>query len=189
MIGTLTGVIEEIESDHLILNVGGIGYIVFASSKSLSECSLKEIKRFFIEVHAQKDKPDILFGFLEREEQNCLRLLIKVSGISYKTGISILSKITPEQIFQAISEQNKILLKIGGISAKMIDRIITELHSEVSKMNLSLSKSIVNNDAISALVSLGYNSISSYNTVKKLQSTYPELDTQGIIVKALRELA
>ncbi|WP_333023280.1 Holliday junction branch migration protein RuvA [Wolbachia endosymbiont of Pentidionis agamae] len=189
MIASLNGIIEEISSDHVILSVGGIGYIVYLSSKALSVCNIGNTIKLFIETYSNsRENTSQLYGFVDKEEQLCLRLLIKVNGVSYKTAISILSKLTPEQLFSAIINEDKILLKMSGLGSRLITRIITELYDKVSKLNISKSNYPIKEDAVLALVNLGYEKVRAYEVVRGIQDKSPELDIQDIIRMALRTL-
>ncbi|GFR08374.1 holliday junction ATP-dependent DNA helicase RuvB [Trichonephila clavata] len=140
MIGNLSGIVDEVRSDHIILNVNDIGYIVHLSAKTLSACAIGSRIKLLIETYANnRENTAQLYGFISKEEQQCLRLLVKVSGVSYKTAMSILSKLTPEQLFLAIMNEDKVALKMSGLGLKLINRIITELSGKVRALNIMKS--------------------------------------------------
>ena len=90
MIGNLRGIVDEVCSDHIILNVNDVGYIVYLSAKTLSACSIGSRVKLLIDTYANsRENVTQLYGFISKEEQQCLRLLVKVSGVSYKTAMSI----------------------------------------------------------------------------------------------------
>ncbi|MDG7053365.1 MAG: Holliday junction branch migration protein RuvA [Wolbachia endosymbiont of Alcedoecus sp.] len=188
MIGNLSGIVDEVHSDHIILNVNDIGYIVYLSAKTLGACSTGSKIKLLIETYANnRENITQLYGFISREEQQCLRLLVKVSGVSYKTAMSILSKLTPEQLFLAIMNEDKATLKISGLGLKLINRIITELSGKVSKLEINNSNfHPINEDALSALINLGYEKTKAYDTIKKYR---PNLNTKEIVRMALKELS
>ncbi|BAP00410.1 Holliday junction branch migration protein RuvA [Wolbachia endosymbiont of Cimex lectularius] len=191
MIGNLSGIVDEVHSDHIILNVNDVGYIVYLSAKALNACSTGSKIKLLIETYANnRENITQLYGFISREEQQCLRLLVKVSGVSYKTAMSILSKLTPEQLFLAIMNEDKVTLKISGLGLKLINRIITELSGKVSKLEINNSNfHPIKEDAVSALINLGYEKMRAYDTIKKIQDESPNLDTKEIIRMALKELS
>ncbi|WP_168464369.1 Holliday junction branch migration protein RuvA [Wolbachia endosymbiont of Ctenocephalides felis wCfeT] len=190
MIGTLSGIVDEIHSDHIILNVNDIGYIVYLSTKTLNVCSSKNRIKLLIETYANsRENVTQLYGFINKEEQSCLRLLVKISGVSYKTAMSILSKLTPEQLFSAIINEDKVTLKMSGLGPKLINRIITELRGKVSKLELNNNFHPIKEDAVSALINLGYEKMKAYDTIKKIQDESPNLETKDIIREALKELS
>lgn len=193
MIGSLSGIIDEVNGDHIILNVNDVGYIVYLSSKTLGLCSIRDKIKLFIETYANsRENIPQLYGFANKEEQKCLRLLVKVSGVSYKTAMSILSKLTPDQLFLAIVNEDKMALKISGLGPKLITRIMTELQSKVIKMGINHNSTYptpIKEDAVSALINLGYEKMKAYDTIKKVQSESPGLETSDIVRMALKELS
>lgn len=191
MIGSLSGKIDEVNGDHIILNVNDVGYIVYLSSKTLGICSTGDEIKLFIETYANsRENIAQLYGFTDKEEQKCLRLLVKVSGVSYKTAMSILSKLTPDQLFLAIVNEDKMALKISGLGPKLINRIISELHNKVGKLGVTSNDFYpIKEDAVSALINLGYEKIKAYYTIKKIQSESPQLETSDIVRMALKELS
>ncbi|MDM8335213.1 Holliday junction branch migration protein RuvA [Wolbachia pipientis] len=191
MIGSLSGIVDEVRSDHIVLNVSDVGYIVHLSAKALNACSTGSRIKLLIETYANnRENITQLYGFISKEEQRCLRLLVKVSGVSYKTAMSILSKLTPEQLFLAIANEDKVTLKMSGLGPKLINRIITELNSKVSKLGVNNNDFCpIKEDAISALINLGYEKMKAYDTIKKIQDESPNLETKDIIRAALKELS
>ncbi|KJV69145.1 Holliday junction branch migration protein RuvA [Candidatus Neoehrlichia procyonis] len=193
MIGTLIGNVEELYNNHIILNVNNVGYIVYLSSRSLQQCIIGHNIKLYIETHINRDNITQLYGFLNIQEQNCIKMLITVNGINYKTALNILDKLTPEQIFSAIIDNDKATLKMGGISDKLIGRIIAELSAKVNKIKFD---SIINkennsslNDALAALLSLGYDKSKALSVLQKINSKYPNYSIQAIIYHALQELS
>ncbi|WP_341814868.1 Holliday junction branch migration protein RuvA [Wolbachia endosymbiont (group A) of Chalcis sispes] len=190
MIGNLSGIVDEVRSDHIILNVNDVGYMVYLSAKTLSACAIGSRIKLLIETYANnRENVAQLYGFISEEEQQCLRLLVKVSGVSYKTAMSILGKLTPEQLFLAIMNEDKVALKMSGLGLKLINRIITELSGKVSKLEINNNNfHPINEDALSALINLGYEKMKAYDTIKKIQDESSNLDTKDIIRIALKEL-
>ncbi|WGJ62135.1 Holliday junction branch migration protein RuvA [Wolbachia endosymbiont of Frankliniella intonsa] len=190
MIGNLRGIVDEVCSDHIILNVNDVGYIVYLSAKTLSACSIGSRVKLLIDTYANsRENVTQLYGFISKEEQKCLRLLVKVSGVSYKTAMSILSKLTPEQLFLAVINENKLALKVSGLGLKLINRIITELNGKVSKLETNNNHfHSISEDALSALINLGYERTKAYDTIKKIEDESPNLDTKDIIRMALKTI-
>ncbi|WP_143689278.1 Holliday junction branch migration protein RuvA [Wolbachia endosymbiont of Nilaparvata lugens] len=190
MIGNLSGIVDEVCSDHIILNVNDVGYIVYLSAKILSACSIGSRVKLLIDTYANsRENVAQLYGFISKEEQQCLRLLVKVSGVSYRTAMSILSKLTPEQLFLAIINEDKLALKVSGLGPKLINRIITELNGKVSKLEINNNHfHSISEDALSALINLGYERTKAYDTIKKIEDESPNLDTKDIIRMALKTI-
>ncbi|CCE77151.1 MULTISPECIES: Holliday junction branch migration protein RuvA [Wolbachia] len=190
MIGNLSGIVDEVCRDHIILNVNDVGYIVYLSAKTLSACSIESRVKLLIDTYANsRENVAQLYGFISKEEQQCLRLLVKVSGVSYRTAMSILSKLTPEQLFLAIINEDKLALKVSGLGLKLINRIITELNGKVSKLEINNNHfHSISEDALSALINLGYERTKAYDTIKKIEDESPNLDTKDIIRMALKTI-
>ncbi len=209
MIGKLTGRIDTITDDHLLLDVGGVGYFVFASSRTLGlmperggDVSL------LIDTHVREDHIH-LYGFANAAEQQWFRTLITVQGVGVKMAMAILSALQPEQILTAIAAQDKkALTVVSGVGPKLAERIVTELKTQAVKLGAAgfampshggatSTKSTQKNpptrsvaeDALSALVHLGYGRSEAFTAVMRLQQAAPEAPLDALIRDALRELA
>ena len=156
MIGSITGTIDEICDNHIILNVSHIGYIIHISHKVLQICKVGDNIKLYIETYVNRDNITQLYGFLNRQEQDYLRILVTINGINYKTALSILSKLSPEQIFSAVVNNDKTAFKGNGIGEKLAGRIITELQYKINKMPIEKTFPTENDDSLAALISLGY---------------------------------
>ena len=190
MIGTLTGIIEEIYNNYIILNVGDVGYIVFISYKVLQNCKIGNKVKLYIETYVNRDNITQLYGFLDKQEQNYMKMLVTINGINYKTAMSILSKLSPEQIFSAVVSNNKAAFRGNGIGEKLAGRITTELQYKISKMPIEEANfTIKEDDSLAALISLGYEKLKAFNAIQDIKSEFPNADTQEIIRKALQKLS
>jgi Holliday junction DNA helicase RuvA len=135
MIGKLRGVIDEVEQSHLILDVNGVGYIVFASAKTLlamppsgGQASL------FTETHVREDHIH-LYGFANREERAWFKLLTTVQGVGAKMALAILSMFSGYELARMIGAQDKqALTAASGVGPKLAERMITELKNKVHAM-------------------------------------------------------
>ncbi|MDB1135145.1 Holliday junction branch migration protein RuvA [Candidatus Anaplasma sp. TIGMIC] len=190
MIGTLSGIVEEILDNGIILSVGGVGYIVHISYRTLLRCKRGDMKKLYIETYVNRENVPQLYGFDNTAEQQCLRMLIKVSGINYKTALSILDRLTPDQLFSAIVNEDKAALKVGGIGDKLTNRIFTELTPIIQKLefNPTLAKRSPHaeeNDAISALLGLGYEKTRILDALGKVGTTHSLSDTVRYALKEL----
>ena len=189
MIGTLSGTIEEIIcSSHIILCVGGVGYLVHLPGRVLSGCQSGGRVRLYIETYVGRDGVPQLYGFATREEQNCMRMLIKVSGVNYKTAMAILDVLTPDQVFSAIVNEDKAALKVGGVGEKLIGRIISELTPQIQKLELNRFSTAGRTDgeAVAALLSLGYERTAALGALQKVGTCG---STEDAVRRALLELS
>jgi holliday junction DNA helicase RuvA len=166
MIAQLTGEIAYRSIDHLILDVGGVGYRLMIPLSTFY--SLPEQGQVRLQVHTHvKEDALLLFGFLTLEEKQMFTLLLSVSGVGPKLALNILSNIPAEQLQSALaSGDSNQLNNVPGIGKKTAERLVLELQEKVRKtfaaeiakrpaaMPLSTGARI--EDALSALINLGY---------------------------------
>lgn len=209
MIGKLTGRVDELAEDHLILDVNGVGYLVYASARTLG--SLPErggSMSLLIETHVREDHFH-LYGFATAAERVWFKTLTTVQGVGVKMAMAILSALAPEHILTAIAAQDKkALTVVSGVGPKLAERIVTELKSKAvqlgaagfsitsahagetakGKKAASVAPSLVE-DALSALVHLGYGRSEAFSVVMRLQQEKPDAKLDALIRDSLRELA
>lgn len=204
MIGKLKGRIEKLDEDGLILDVGGVGYIVFLSSRSAGALGgAGEAASLLIDTHVREDHIH-LYGFATAEEQQWFRLLTTVQGVGAKMALAILSSLSPAELQQAIAAKDaKLLTRANGVGPKLGERIVTELKNKAGKIasgsgftSAQLSKSkgapVPDNDnetAISALVNLGYGRSEAFAAVSLARQKQPEAALEDLIKSGLQELA
>ena len=219
MIAKLKGIIDTIGEDYCIVDVNGVGYLVFASSKTLSRLFKGEGATLLIETIVREDSIS-LFGFADAWEKEWFSTLTKVQGVGAKVCLSILSVLTPVQLAQAISAQDKSsFTRASGVGPKLAARIVTELKDKIvtipivdSIKDMEMSTNITPNeeaesyatsvaalnatenpmmteDAISALINLGYQRLEAYKAVNKAALENPNADTSALIKAALKEFA
>lgn len=212
MFAKLTGKIDTLFQDSLILDVSGVGYHVFASGKTLGMIgNLGDPVSLLIETHVREDHIH-LYGFSSVAERDWFRLLTSVQGVGAKSGLSILSVCAPDRLVVAIaSNDSNALRQAEGVGPKLAVRIVTELKDKVSALNLGNlqaepvkkksgakgdvplppSNFSLDQDAVSALVNLGYARSEAFSAVmqarqKSNDDTPPTID--GLIKSALKEL-
>ncbi|MDX2094505.1 MAG: Holliday junction branch migration protein RuvA [Alphaproteobacteria bacterium] len=210
MIGKLTGRVDEVAEDHLILDVGGVGYLVFASARTLAACPERGgAISLLTETHVREDHIH-LYGFATVAERLWFRTLTTVQGVGVKMALAILSALSPEQILTAIAAQDKkALTVVSGVGPKLAERIVTELKSQATKLGAAgfsiaaghsaapgagkskkaaATPSVIE-DALSALVHLGYGRSEAFSVVMRLQQENPGTKLDALIRESLRELA
>lgn len=198
MIYSLEGILTETDRDMAVISCGGVGYGFRASLHTLS-CLPKLGEKAFVYVHtAVREDAIELFGFAEREERECFRILTGVSGVGPKAAISILSDLTPSQVALCIATGDaKTLTRCVGIGKKTAERIVLECRDKITKSDLQQSKTAVSDvvlpaagdsvqEAISALVVLGY---PQPLAAKALSSLDASLSVEELIKQGLRLLA
>lgn len=198
MIGKLKGKIDSIFDDHLIIDINGVGYMVFCSRKILSNVTLEEYTELFIETHVREDHIK-LYGFSSLEDKSTFITLQSVKGVGSRMALTVLSELTSTELQTALySQDTQSFIKIPGVGKKLAERIITELKDKIIVNDLDLSpKNITTKasaniditivkDAISALVSLGITRSDAHNRITNLLHNEPELSINEVIKKALK---
>lgn len=222
MIAKLRGVIDTIGEDYCIVDVNGVGYLVSASSRTLAKLVRGKAAVLLIETVVREDSIS-LFGFADAWEKEWFLTLTKVQGVGAKVCLAILSVLTPNQLAQAVSAQDKASFsRASGVGPKLAARIVTELKDKIVTVPIeSVVRSDLtteeedmdkeqaeqeNNayedviaaqednqnsveDAISALVNLGYQRLEAYKAVNKAAMKTQSADVSELIKLALKEFA
>ena len=204
MIGKLTGLVDSLGDDWAIVDVSGVGYLVFGSARTLSGLgAVGEPARLWIETHVREDHIH-LYGFVDRDERDWFRLLTGVQGVGAKMALAILSVLAPEQLVQTIAAQDKTgLTRANGVGPKLAGRIVAELKDKVGAIEWGGDRIAaaamaegedangkLPEDAISALVNLGYRRAEAFGAVAKASRDLGEAATlEGLIREGLRELS
>jgi len=206
MISKLSGILDSVAQDYLILDVSGVGYQVFCSNATLIQSGQKgEPLSLLIETQVREDHIH-LFGFRSEAEQQWFRLLISVQGVGAKAALKILTVCPVDQLGFAIAAGDKAAVqRADGVGPKLAARIITELKDKASKMDLqakpkgvTVAAAPANNDmatadqdAVSALVNLGYQRSDAYQAVLKAKqgADNDNINVEEMIKLALQELS
>lgn len=220
MIAKLRGIVDTIGEDYCILDVNGVGYLVSASAKTLSRLNRGGTAVLLIETVVREDSIS-LFGFSDAWEKEWFLTLTKVQGVGAKVCLAILSVLSPNQLAQAVSAQDKAsFTRAAGVGPKLAARIVTELKDKIVTIPMEASvKADLNNvtegtagteteayedavvelqadedssktdDAISALVNLGYQRIEAYRAVNLALKNNPNAGVPELIRLALKEFA
>jgi holliday junction DNA helicase RuvA len=160
MIAMLAGLVDRAADDGLVLDVNGVGYLVFASSRTLAKAPARgEPLRLLIETHVREDHIH-LYGFADEAEREWFRLLTTVQGVGARIALAILSALSPEALATAIAAQDKAALtEADGVGPKLGQRIVSELKDKVGGIALGPGEAgalPAASEAVSALVNLGY---------------------------------
>lgn len=191
MFAYINGILEEKGNNYVVIDVAGIGYKIFMSESAILKLNnLGENLKVHTYYYVREDNIS-LYGFLTKEELKMFELLLSVSGIGAKTAVAMLSNIEPSAFAMAvISNDVNTIKKIPGIGPKSAQRIILELkdklkteeiieetesHVKVVKINENV------NEAIEALLILGYNR-------KEVQNVYDKLEVDGLSTEELIKL-
>lgn len=189
MIGKLTGKIEIIGSDSVIIDVSGVGYLVYVSSKTISKLENAIVTTLLIETYVREDLIH-LYGFLSAQEKECFLKLNLVSGVGTKVALAILSSLSSDEVASAIAMKNKEAFRsISGIGPKLAERILLELKDKnfsTSVGSFDILQSDVISDSVSALINLGINKNDAYQIVQKIVRESPGSDINDVIRLALK---
>jgi Holliday junction DNA helicase RuvA len=176
MIARLSGLVGEIGEDFAIIDVGGVGYLIFCSGRTLSRLpAIGEAVRVEVETHVREDHIH-LYGFFDVAERSWFRLLTTVQGVGARVGLAILSVLTGNELIQAIAAQDKAAVtRANGVGPKLAGRIVTELKDKVGGMALGpvgasdagAGGEAFGEEAISALINLGYARGDAFNAIAK----------------------
>ncbi|MGH7074264.1 MAG: Holliday junction branch migration protein RuvA [Stellaceae bacterium] len=175
MIAMLKGVIDQIGEETLVLDVGGVGYLVHASARTLRQAPKPgQPVKLLIETHLREDRIQ-LFGFIDAVERGWFRLLTTVQGVGGRVALAILGVVDPAAMATAILAQDKAAFaRADGVGPKLAQRIVIELKDKAGGVALAPAgagggaTTAVNGavaDAVSALANLGYGKSEAYGAV------------------------
>lgn len=199
MIGLLTGRVEALEADRCLVDVNGVGYLVHASTRTLSALPAPPtLARVLIETQVREDAIT-LFGFIDAAERDWFRLLTTVQGVGAKVALNILSALSPRDLIAAIQAGDRTgLTRAPGVGAKLAVRLLTELREKAGAMPSGPGFAPVlvavpagpEADAVSALTNLGYRRPEAQAAVARvLERLGDEATVDGLIRGSLRDLA
>jgi holliday junction DNA helicase RuvA len=196
VIASLTGRLSRKANDYLIVNVSGVGYRVQTPLSTYRAApDVDEEIRLHIHTHVREDAIS-LFGFMTMAEKEMFLLLIGVSGIGPKLALSILSNMSVDELVSAIlSSDGSALLAVPGIGKKTAARMALELKdkvkllaAEVSERGPAAKGAEHREDAVSALVNLGFRKQLAEEALKSVQAGQRELSVEELIREALGAL-
>ena len=163
MIARLTGILAETTADHAVLDVGGVGYLVQASARTLSAIGpVGGTVMLLTEMQVREDSMT-LFGFGSAGERDWFRLLISVQGVGGRVALAILSTLEADELSRAVSSGDKAMVaRANGVGPKLAQRIVMELKDKIGGVALGAAGSLPKAaagaaaDAVSALANLGF---------------------------------
>lgn len=190
----IVGNIEEISPTHAVVDNGGIGYFVSISLQTFTAIEGKKEVKLFLHQVVREDAL-LLYGFASNQERELFRLLISVSGVGANTARLILSSLSVMEVQAAISSENINLIKqVKGIGLKTAQRIIVDLKDKMTGLDVSSTQifSSANNttkqEALSALVMLGFAKAAADKALDQIIKTEDNLTVEGLIKSALKRL-
>jgi holliday junction DNA helicase RuvA len=198
MIAKLKGIVDSLGEDWAVIDVAGVGYLVYGSAKTLARLAAGRPATLLVETHVREDHIH-LYGFLEADEREWFRRLTTVQGVGVKVALAILSVLSPVDLVRAIAAADKAsLTRAPGVGPKLAQRLIGELKDKVATIGLGAPAFGVvaggdggpGEDAISALVNLGYRRAEAYGVVAEaLRRQGAQASVESLIRAGLKELA
>jgi Holliday junction DNA helicase RuvA len=196
MIAKLTGTIDSVENDGVVIDVNGVGYWVVVSNKSITQLADVGQKTTLLIEQVTRQEVTVLCGFLEKTDRLCFRQLLNVQGVGVRVALAILSVLTPDELMLAISAQDKTMLtRADGVGPKLAGRIVLELKDRLSAPNLNLeassaAKAVPSHDALLGLVNLGYGRSEAHNALQLALKDAPQSATSSDLLRlSLQKLA
>lgn len=198
MIAKLTGILDSLGPDHAVIDVGGVGYLVFASSRTLGGLGATG-EKVVLHTEMQVSENDMrLIGFASASERDGFRLLTGVQGVGSKVALAILSALTPEELSRAVAQGDKAMVsRAQGVGPKLALRIVNELKDKMGGMALGpagigIPTPISNHaaDAVSALQNLGFKPADAARAVAEAEGDLGEGPSLDALVRlALKKAA
>jgi holliday junction DNA helicase RuvA len=198
MIAQLTGRVDALSDGTCVIDVAGVGYLVQASSRTLSALPQPPTPaKLLIETHVREDAI-VLYGFADSAERDWFRLLTTVQGVGGKVALAILSALSPRDLISAIAAGDKAsLTRAQGVGPRLAVRLLTELKDKTGAMPTSTGVSYTPiaavtpaDDALSALVNLGYRRVEAAPVVARVLDRLGETATLDALIRdSLKELA
>ena len=204
MIAKLSGLLDSVGTDHCIVDCGGVGYLVFCSARTLRRVGdTGTAVSLRIEMQVREDAIT-LFGFVDQSERDWFRRLTTVQGVGSRVALALLSVLEPDKLGQAIAAQDRTaLVQADGVGPKLANRLISELKDKVADLYMgggpvaagpagaaTSGTAGVTNDAVSALVNLGYRRADAFTAVAAaVQKAGPDAKVEQLIMMGLKELS
>jgi Holliday junction DNA helicase RuvA len=203
VIAKLKGLVDSVDIDSAVIDVGGVGYLVAASARTLRDLKAGIAVSLLVETIVREDAIS-LYGFLEQPERDWFRILTTVQGVGSRVALAILSTLAPDDIARAIAAQDRAALsRAPGVGPKLAARLTTELKDKAAAfgaapaparlgeaLGAAATAGSINEDAVSALVNLGYKRVEAFGAVARVaQRLGADAPIDALIRASLQELA
>jgi len=199
MIGKLTGTVDSVSEDTVILDVHGVGYLVQCPASTLSRLTVGASASLLIEMKVSDDAIK-LYGFSSAEEREWFRLLQTVQNVGGRVALSVLSTLSPRDLARALALGDKAMIgRAPGVGPKLALRIATELKDKAPSMMSGEDGAVAavahaprgpEGDAVSALVHLGYSDVRAAEAVARAAQALGEhTEASALIREALKGMA
>lgn len=211
MIAKLTGMVDSLGDDWAIIDVGGVGYLVHASARTLGRLALGGRASLMVDTHMREDQIT-LYAFFDQTERTWFRQLITVQGVGPRLALSVLSALAPDALALAVAaEDRKALVRADGVGPRLAQRIVAELKDKVraplggaARAAVTATADMAGNgaspagdgadpaieDAVSALVNLGYGRSEVFVAVARARDALgPDGSFDALVRQGLKELS
>ena len=197
MIGKLTGTVDSAGEDHLILDVGGVGYLVYCPTSTLARVTVGSVVSLIVETRVSDDAIR-LYGFLSTEEREWFRLLQTVQNVGARVALNVISALSSDELERALALGDKAAIgRAQGVGPKLALRIATELKDKAPSMMLRgrRDRSVASvpvrgpeGDAVSALVKLGYTQGQAAEAVARAAQDLGPVPLDQLLRESLRTM-
>ena len=193
----INGTLAEVAPAYAVVEAAGVGYFINISLNTYSTIEKAEQVKLFLH-HIVREDAEMLYGFASKEERDLFRLLISVSGVGGNTARMIQSTYSPSELRNIIATGNAALLKnVKGLGLKTAQKIIVDLsgkmldlpsHGAVENALIVSQRSEAFDEALTALVMLGFTKVASEKVLNKIFKADPSLGVEDAIRNALKQL-
>jgi len=200
VIGKLRGVVDSAGDDWAVIDVGGVGYHVYCTARTLRRLDRSGGSvQLFVDTHVREDHIH-LYGFAEEEERSWFRLLQTVQGVGARVALAVLSALSPADLMQAVAAEDKAAItRVPGVGARTASRVVLELKDKVGAVAPAATRPMAPDtvagkgasvEAVSALVNLGYSRSEAFGAVAAASRNLgAEAGVEALIRGGLKELA
>lgn len=196
MIARLKGLVDSVAADALVIDVNGVGYLVSASTKTLSGLAIGDAAVLHIEMQVREDAIQ-LFGFAHAAERDVFRLLTSVQGVGGRVALAILSVLGPDELAHAVAAGDAAsLARANGVGPKLAARIVNELKGKFGALApgsagvAAAPRGTAVADALTALAGLGFRPMEASRAVAEAEAELGAgADVSALIRVALRKSA
>ncbi len=200
MIAKLSGILDGVGRDHAVIDVGGVGYLVRVSARTLGAMPTPGAPvSLLVETMVREDAID-LYGFADVPERDWFRLLLTVQGVGAKVGLALLSALSPGELASAVAAGDKAMLtRADGVGPKLANRLASELKDKAASLGAVITFPAGDGaggvpsgpaaDAVSALINLGYRRAEAQGAIERaLKKLGAGARVEALIPAGLREL-
>jgi len=188
LIGKLKGIIDELGDSWAILDVNGVGYRVFCSSRTLESFVIGEFTVIEVETHVREDHIH-LYGFGDSAEKEWFKLLTMVQGVGAKVGLAILGVLGPEDLISAISTSDSVMIsRAPGVGPKLAKRITSELKDKIGAVALGTALNSIASNNVVGVSGRGLSSVITEATSALVNLGYGSSEALSVVARAAEEL-